>query len=89
MSLSDEGKTPPGLLPIKMKAPKMKKIINFSENFMDNIVHFQIMLLNNALYIWVGDEKASMNQLSMALMSRLVQYKHIYPPSSTHHTISL
>uniref|UniRef100_A0A6B2LRZ0 Proteasome assembly chaperone 4 n=1 Tax=Arcella intermedia TaxID=1963864 RepID=A0A6B2LRZ0_9EUKA len=45
------------------------KILQWKEGFMEMVVLFQVFLLKDSYYIWVGNESVRMNNLDVALQT--------------------
>jgi proteasome assembly chaperone 4 len=50
-------------------APKLK-LREFTESAVDSIIHFQILELEDQLYVWIGSGGARMESLHTAMMTK-------------------
>ena len=53
--------------------PKLT-VHNFVENIFDQNVHFHVLKLEGSFYLWIGLKPAKMQNLALAMSTRLVSW---------------
>ena len=72
--------------------PKLT-VHNFVENIFDQNVHFHVLKLEGSFYLWIGLKPAKMENLALAMSTRLVSWYCDYsriikaPPEEDNHIL--
>lgn len=50
------------------------RVLQFSDKFMDLTLHFLVLVMDQSLFLWIGNTAKELNSLHLCVPSRMVRF---------------